>query len=52
MTIDIHSLVGAFALGALDPDEIARFQAHLENCYECQNDLAKFREASSRLDEL
>ena len=52
MTVDIHTLVGAFALGALDPGESARFQAHLENCDDCQEDLATFREVSLRLGDL
>jgi anti-sigma factor RsiW len=35
--------VAAYALGALDPNEAAAFEAHLETCASCRDELAEFR---------
>lgn len=38
-----HTDLGAYALGALEPPEQARFEEHLGGCAECQVELSKFR---------
>jgi anti-sigma-K factor RskA len=45
MTTDheFDDVVGAYALGALDADERAAFEAHLRGCVRCQQDLAQYR---------
>lgn len=35
--------VAAYALGALDPSEVASFEAHLQTCAACRDELAAFR---------
>lgn len=49
MTTDIHSLIAPYALDALDADERARFEAHLEQCDECRAELAGFLATAARL---
>lgn len=50
MTInDIHSLIAPYALDALDADERARFEAHLESCADCEAELAGFMATATRL---
>lgn len=48
-TNDIHSLIAPYALDALDADERARFEAHLEHCTECRSELAGFVATATRL---
>lgn len=38
--MDLHEMVGAYALHALDDDETRRFEEHLAHCDECQAELA------------
>ncbi len=52
MTIDLHSLMAPYALDALDADERATYEVHLEQCDDCRSELAGFLETSSRLGEL
>ncbi|MDN4479666.1 anti-sigma factor [Demequina muriae] len=42
MTIDPHSLVGAYAVDALEAPERALVEAHLDDCAECREELASF----------
>ena len=35
---DIHTLSGAYALGALDADEAGAFEGHLESCAACREE--------------
>ncbi|QCX26235.1 anti-sigma factor [Nocardioides jishulii] len=49
---DIHLLTGAYALDALDPDERARFEAHVVDCPECAEEVAELRETATMLSEL
>lgn len=51
MTIDPHSLAAPFALDALDPHERSRFEAHLDQCAECRQELAGFHATATRLAE-
>lgn len=46
---EIHALSGAYAVDALDPDERARFEAHLGSCAACQSEVASLREATAML---
>lgn len=46
---DVHALVGAYAIDALDGDERADFEAHLAACGECQAEIASLQEAASSL---
>lgn len=46
---DLHALVGAYALDALDDAERARFERHLGSCAACGFELAGFRETAARL---
>ncbi|QDP94895.1 anti-sigma factor [Microlunatus elymi] len=39
---DPHQLLAAYALDALDADERAQFEAHLETCADCRRDLTDF----------
>lgn len=48
-TNDIHSLIAPYALDALDADERARFETHLEHCEECGAELAGFMSTAARL---
>ena len=48
---DIHALSGAYAVDALDDIERAQFDRHLEQCSECQAEVAGLREAAAMLSE-
>ncbi len=41
--------VGAYLLGALPPEELDAFEAHLEGCAECRRDVAELRVAADAL---
>jgi anti-sigma-K factor RskA len=49
MSTDLHSLLAPYALDALDPDERARFEAHLDQCADCQAEIAGFTATAVRL---
>jgi anti-sigma factor RsiW len=49
MEIPIHELSAGYALDALDPAERAAFEAHLEGCKPCQEELASFWEVTGGL---
>jgi anti-sigma factor RsiW len=44
-----HADTAAWALGILDPDDSARFEAHLESCEECQQAVTEFGSAALML---
>ncbi|MDA2807136.1 anti-sigma factor [Nocardiopsis suaedae] len=46
---DVHGLTAAYALDALEGDERAEVEAHLEECEDCRRDLRDFRETAARL---
>ncbi|MEV8505739.1 anti-sigma factor [Actinoplanes sp. NPDC051475] len=46
---DVHSLVGAYALDAVDDLERAAFERHLAECETCRAEVAELRETSARL---
>jgi anti-sigma-K factor RskA len=47
--IEAHALVGAYALDALEGEEKAVFERHLEHCEACRDELAGFAETAARL---
>ncbi|MER7273658.1 anti-sigma factor [Dactylosporangium sp. NPDC000244] len=49
--VDIHSLVGAYALDAVDDLERVAFERHLRNCPTCAAEVAELRETAARLAE-
>lgn len=49
MTADLHSLMAPYALDALDHEERDRFEAHLAQCVDCQDELAGFLATAVRL---
>jgi len=49
METDIHALVGAYALDAVDDLERAAFDRHLVDCASCRVDVDELRETASRL---
>ena len=49
MAHDASLWAGSAALGALDPEERAEFDRHLENCAACRSELAGFAETAARL---
>jgi anti-sigma factor RsiW len=42
-------LLGAYALDAVDPDEVAAIEAHLESCPRCRDELRNHREVTGLL---
>ena len=49
MSADIHGLVGAYAVDAIDEQERSDFELHLAECPECQAEVASLQEAASHL---
>lgn len=49
MTADIHTLAAAYATNALPPDERADFEAHLDGCDACSQEVAELQETVARL---
>ena len=49
MNADIHGLSGAYAVDALADVERAEFERHLEQCPECQDEVASLRAAAVEL---
>ena len=47
MSTDIHALVGAYAVDALDDLERAQFERHLAECPACQAEVAGLQEAAA-----
>lgn len=49
MSADVHSLVGAYALDALDDLERAQFERHLVSCVDCQIEVEVLLATTARL---
>ena len=49
MSTDIHTLVGAYALDAVDDIERAAFDRHVLECASCRAELDELRETACRL---
>ncbi|MEV0259884.1 anti-sigma factor [Streptomyces sp. NPDC050617] len=48
-TVDLHTLTGAYALGALSGQEAAEFESHLARCPACAREVRELRETAARL---
>lgn len=48
---ELHDLVGAYALDALDDEERRQFEAHLETCERCRTELAELEAGALALAE-
>jgi anti-sigma-K factor RskA len=48
---DLHSLAGEYAVGALSDEENRQFEAHLETCPDCREEVAEMREIAVQLSE-
>ncbi|MFG2972920.1 anti-sigma factor domain-containing protein [Streptomyces sp. NPDC048331] len=48
-TADPHTLTGAYALDALEPDERAAVERHLADCVSCSQEVREFSETVTRL---
>lgn len=48
---DLHALTGPYAADALDPDERAEFEAHLQQCATCREEVAGLVATTARLAE-
>lgn len=46
---DIHALTGAYAVDALDADERAAFEAHLDGCESCRTEVAELTDTATLL---
>lgn len=46
---EVHSLLGAYVLDALDPAERAAFEGHLKVCGACRDEVAELRPAAAAL---
>lgn len=51
MAPDIHTLSGAYALDAVEPDERAEFEQHLAVCEACADEVAALRVAATAIGE-
>ncbi|MET0698015.1 MAG: anti-sigma factor [Acidimicrobiia bacterium] len=51
MMDDIHDLVAAYAVDALDDSERAEYEAHLVDCAECREELAQLSDAAASVAE-
>ncbi|MFI5494631.1 anti-sigma factor domain-containing protein [Actinoplanes sp. NPDC051859] len=49
MAVDVHALVGAYALDALDELERAAFERHVADCLACRTEVDELRETAARL---
>ncbi|MGW7486145.1 anti-sigma factor [Streptomyces sp. NPDC054786] len=48
-TVDLHTLTGAYALGALSEHEAAEFTRHLAQCEACTQEVRELQETAARL---
>ena len=48
---DVHTLIGAYALDALEDDEREAFERHLAECEPCREEVVGFRRTAVRLAE-
>jgi anti-sigma-K factor RskA len=47
--LNVHELTAAYALDALDPEDVAAYEAHLARCQSCRDELASFGETATAL---
>jgi anti-sigma-K factor RskA len=46
---ELHTLTGAYATDALEPEEHDRFERHLAECADCRQEVAELRATTARL---
>lgn len=46
---DLRDLIGSFALNALEPEERALVEVHIENCSQCREEADAFREIAAAM---
>jgi anti-sigma-K factor RskA len=46
---ELHTLTGAYATDALEPEERDRFERHLAECADCRQEVAELRATTARL---
>lgn len=51
MSVDLHQLIGPYALDSLEADDRSRFEAHLALCEQCRVELVGFLSTAARLGE-
>ena len=51
MTVELHTLTGAYAAHALGADEVADFEAHLSDCPDCQQETRELIATAARIGE-
>jgi len=49
MSTDMHALTGAYALDAIDTDERAGFEQHLDGCSTCSQEVIELQATTARL---
>ena len=49
MSIDLHTLSGAYAVNALSAEEAESFTRHLEQCAACRDEVRELRAAAARM---
>ncbi|KZB85802.1 anti-sigma factor [Amycolatopsis regifaucium] len=49
MTVELHTLTGAYALDAVPEEEAAAFKRHLRGCSACRQEVRELRETAARL---
>lgn len=49
MSIDLHTLSGAYAIDALSPEEAAQFRKHLDGCQACRDEVRELQEVAALL---
>ncbi len=51
MSVDLHHLIGPYALDSLEGDDRSRFEAHLAGCEQCRTELRGFQSTTAMLGE-
>ncbi|HEX8508523.1 MAG TPA: anti-sigma factor [Propionibacteriaceae bacterium] len=49
MSIDLHTLSGAYAIDALSPAEAEEFEKHLDDCPACRDEVRELQSAAARM---
>jgi anti-sigma-K factor RskA len=49
---ELHSQAHLYVVGALDPDEVRTFEAHLAGCADCRKEVAAMNEVTAHLSEI